>query len=559
MARMVPFPMLPTESSAERRLYEGFLEQLDESYVVYHSVDWVLAGRNAPVQGEADFVVAHPEAGVLVLEAKGGSLAYDPDTRRWTQTGHSGTHHPSEDPFHQARDEMHSLKQILQAQPGSRDWMPSYGYAVAFPDGDYPFDAHPGAPARYAIDRDDLGRLAIRIREVMQDWQRSDRTFGAKGMDALASALGYRVEIRTPLKLLFGEEDRTIVELTEDQAYVRSLVLHRKRAAVTGPAGSGKTILATEISRHVAESGKRTLLTCFNKRLAEHLQASTHGVPNLHVAHFHGLCMELAREAGLSPLEPAGPEDREWFEQTLPGLLEEAARMLGPRFDAIVVDEAQDFRGWWWPALLSLHEEPDSGTLFLFADNGQNLYGGDALPVSPDEILPPLPHNLRNTRAIHEFVAVYYEPELPGPGLAKGPDGRAVEVLGYDNDDELARLVEVVLINLVEQEQIPLDDIVLLTPSGKAKSRLWARGALGRFRLSDRVEPDTVLWSSVHAFKGLERPIVILAEIGDKRDEEVATYLRAGATRARNHLIVIAATDVARDIRQKASVVSAGT
>ena len=30
VARMVPFPMLPTESSAERRLYEGFLEQLDE-------------------------------------------------------------------------------------------------------------------------------------------------------------------------------------------------------------------------------------------------------------------------------------------------------------------------------------------------------------------------------------------------------------------------------------------------------------------------------------------------------------------------------------------------
>jgi hypothetical protein len=45
MARMVPFPMLPTESSAERRLYEGFLEQLSDEYVVYHSVDWVMAPR----------------------------------------------------------------------------------------------------------------------------------------------------------------------------------------------------------------------------------------------------------------------------------------------------------------------------------------------------------------------------------------------------------------------------------------------------------------------------------------------------------------------------------
>ena len=75
--------MLPTESSAERRLYEGFLEQLDDSYVVYHSVDWVMAPRPGaphthPEQGEADFVIVHPDDGVLALEAKGGTLLSDP-------------------------------------------------------------------------------------------------------------------------------------------------------------------------------------------------------------------------------------------------------------------------------------------------------------------------------------------------------------------------------------------------------------------------------------------------------------------------------------------------
>ena len=65
MARMVPFPMLPTDSAAERRLYEGFLKQLDDQYVVYHSVDWVLAGRDGPIQGEADFVIVHPEDGLV--------------------------------------------------------------------------------------------------------------------------------------------------------------------------------------------------------------------------------------------------------------------------------------------------------------------------------------------------------------------------------------------------------------------------------------------------------------------------------------------------------------
>src|SRR5438093_12421551 len=104
MARMVPFPMLPTVSSAERRLYEGFLSQASDEYVVYHSVDWVLGSKDGgpPVQGEADFVVAHPVDGILVLEAKGGELAYDPATRRWSQGGRTGRHFLDEDPFHQA-------------------------------------------------------------------------------------------------------------------------------------------------------------------------------------------------------------------------------------------------------------------------------------------------------------------------------------------------------------------------------------------------------------------------------------------------------------------------
>jgi hypothetical protein len=119
---MVPFPMLETDSAAERRLYEGFLEQLEDAFVVYHSVDWVLAGRNGPIQGEADFVISHPEHGVLALEAKGGGVSYDPATRRWTQSGHSGPHPLREDPFHQAKDEMHSLVEILEAQPGWERW-----------------------------------------------------------------------------------------------------------------------------------------------------------------------------------------------------------------------------------------------------------------------------------------------------------------------------------------------------------------------------------------------------------------------------------------------------
>jgi hypothetical protein len=548
---MVPFPMLPTESSAERRLYEGFLEQLDDSYVVYHSVDWVLAGRDHPNQGEADFVVAHPVDGILVLEAKGGRLSYDPQTKRWSQSGHSGRHLLDEDPFHQANDEMQSLVEILSSLPGWERWKPSYGYGVACPDGTYDRPAHPAAPVEVVIDHDDLERLAARVSEIMGFWRHGGRAFGSEGMDALATALGYRVEIRTPLKLEFDEEDKTIVELTDDQAWILGFITHRNRAAITGPSGSGKTVLAVEISKRMAASGRRTLLTCFNRRLAEYLRESTKGTPDLDVVHFHELCVRTAKEAGLELPEASSEPNSPYFEHDLPGLLERAARALGPRYEAIVVDEAQDFREWWWPALLALHRDPDEGTLYVFADDNQNLYGGK-LPMSEAQMLPPLPANLRNTKAIHEFVSVFYEGgHRP---KAKGPEGRPPEILGYRDDQDLAHLLAVVLHNLVDQEKVPLEDIVVLTPSGRTKSVLRQRESVDGFRLSHTVEPGTVLTDSVHGFKGLERPVVILAELGDKHQEDLAQYLYVGGSRAKNQLIVLAAEPVARDLRALARV-----
>src|SRR6266536_3376358 len=398
MARMVPFPMLPTESSAERRLYERFFTQLSDEYVVYHSVDWVLGARKpgeAVIQGEADFIVAHPVDGVLVLEAKGGELEYDPATRRWTQSGRSGRHHLDEDPYHQARDEMHSLIEILSHQPGWGRWRPSYGYGVAFPDGLMERDAHPGARADWAFDR----------------------------------------------------EDRKIVELTDDQAYVLSYVTKLHRATIVGPAGSGKTMLALAIASRLAGGGNDTLLTCFNWRLAEYLKENIGEAPHAQALHFHELCRQVAGQAGLTvpdePTEDAAARDH--FERVLPDLLEEGARILGPRYDAMVVDEAQDFLPAWWPKLLALHRKPEDGYLFLFADDNQNLYGRGA-PEGLADLTLPLPANLRNTKPIHEFVSVFYGGD--SKPATHGPAGPPVEILGYKDDDDLAHLLALGLKNL---------------------------------------------------------------------------------------------------------------
>jgi hypothetical protein len=102
------------------------------------------------------------------------------------------------------------------------------------------------------------------------------------------------------------------------------------------------------------------------------------------------------------------PEDdvaatQAFWNETSGVLLLEAAQKLGERFDALVVDEAQDFLTEWWAVLEALLKEGDRAPVTLVADPDQDLWQRESrFPVG----LPvfPLRTNCRNTSAIAEFL-----------------------------------------------------------------------------------------------------------------------------------------------------------
>jgi hypothetical protein len=55
-------------------------------------------------------------------------------------------------------------------------------------------------------------------------------------------------------------------------------------------------------------------------------------------------------------------------------MTELAATCCPGTFDAIVVDEAQDFADNWWQPILAALRDPDSGGLFIFSDEGQRVF-----------------------------------------------------------------------------------------------------------------------------------------------------------------------------------------
>ena len=547
MARMYPNKLSShTESAAERKLYSAFREALDDSYIVFHSVAWQSKdAEGRPRDGEADFVIAHPKRGILVLEAKGGTIRYDPHTGRWTSTDRHGQVHKIRDPFDQVRYSKHTLQEQLQIMLHRSRYRTNVGHAVAFPDvvvGERWLG--PDKPRQIILDKTELVDLSGWVGRVLAYYRgearQRDTAPGERAVQALMQLLGKTWELRPVLWGDLVQEREQLIRVTEQQYSILDALQRQRRAAICGCAGSGKTMLAVEKASGLARQGFRVLLTCFNRHLAADLRARLKFRANLDVANFHALCYDLAQQAGVLPEKRDGDA---FFDQQLPEALIEAADALDTRYDAIIVDEGQDFRENWWIPLQMLLRDPDEGILYIFFDDNQRLYvRHGAFPIQQPPYL--LSVNCRNTQNIHQVVMKFYEAEEAEESpCARGPLGRPVAVIPYPASQGLQITLQEVLRILSVDQQVPTGEIVVLTSRLRTKRRLLDSRVGNGLRLTDAwpTPRGQVYCTTVYDFKGLERAVVILAGISRWPSEwdEMVRLLYVGCSRARNHLIVL--------------------
>ena len=441
MATMHPRPLPASvrddpRRSAEVRTYEA-LDTLDDDFHVFYGVTWQSRNGGRARDGEADFLVAHPDLGLLVLEVKGGRIARGPEG--WTSTDRTGTVHGIRDPGQQAQENHYLLLDKIREFPGWRHRPIRAGHGVVFPDCAVDGALTLDLPREILMGHDDLVRMRKRIPEMYRHYNAmpgAQEGLGSDGVDLLIDTLGRTFTLRCPLGAALVEEERRILTLTQQQVDVLDMLSRLPRVMVRGAAGTGKTILAAEKARRLGKQGFRVLLTCFNRPLAAFLSNSLAGTPGVTIATFNTLCHDLAKEAGL-PIEEnvqGQPQMAQYFRDEHPRLLLDALdRMPDRRFDAIVVDEAQDFQPHWWEPLLLSLADPTDGILYLFLDANQQIYsrpGG--LPTGMVEV--PLTKNLRNTQCIHRAALKHFRGE---PVEAVGPEGREVERLQIPTPGDL--------------------------------------------------------------------------------------------------------------------------
>lgn len=526
---------------AERAMYES-LSRLPDSFDVFYSVAWQSRNFRNVRDGEADFVVTHPEKGLLVIEVKGGSISFDAATGQW----YSGIY-PINDPIVQATNNQHELVRKLEEMP---EWTNEYltsGHAVAFPDVLVEnTNLRLDLPREIVLDHASVANMEGEIRRVFDYYSgesgRPNR-LGAERMIIIRKLLARSFHIKAlpqaQLKLgdVMKEEVQRLIALTERQMMILDFLRTRRRAAIKGCAGSGKTMLALEKARRLASEGFEVLLTCYNFALAEYLaKIAPEGVT---VMHFHGLCRELVKDAGFM-IRPVKNE-KELYNIVLPKMLIEAVSKTGPMFDAIIVDEGQDFEEDWWLSLVNLLHDQDQGILFVFYDDNQNLYrGSNNITMVVEEAPYPLIDNCRNTQKIHQLVSAFHQ---EGSQLrCPGPLGRPATIHSYTDSKDMQRQIGALLHHLIKDDGIAVDDIAILTPRAQERSALKAGSILGNFSLTTADNAPgmyQVKVSSIHSFKGLERQVIILAELDNAMGYSPDEVLYVGCSRARTQLILL--------------------
>lgn len=531
MAKLYPYPVHSFTTPSEKLVWDLMHKRLGDDYVVFYGARWTRIKNGDIPNIECDFIVAKKDAGIAVIEVKGG--VWERVDGYWNTNGKRVAE--SDSPFIQAIRNKSALIDLLKAPEGwKKSWIPII-HAVALPQSPH-FDQSELSGLPSILFEADVPYFEEWIEDVMQDCKRQSYpgVLSPRLLQHLTETLmrDYTVSLDAILKTT----EKSLQVLTQQQLELDRSLSRHIHLVIQGCAGSGKTLMAIKQVRRLVQKheAKRILFTCYNYELSFWLQEQTKDIRQYCTTiAFQEFCEEKALEANLI----TGKEARnKVYYNSLPYMLPNAADELNLKFDAIVVDEGQSFHNDWWIVLKHLLASEQDSHFYVFYDELQRIYNEKEYKIPDEDRAIDLTVNVRNTARIHRQSIKFLPPDkLPD---CNSIEGEPVQVYMYNDANEMKFHLGNVLEQLVVKGRISAKDIIILTANGDVTD-LKNGEKYGALTLSnlETANMGEVRYTSIQGFRGMERSVVILTEFEkSEKSKELLNYL--GCSRAKSLLIL---------------------
>jgi hypothetical protein len=525
---------LASGKTAELETLDLLRRSLPQDYTVFHSVHWSREYRNVPVFGEADFIVVNRAGEALVIEQKRGMVDETPEGLFKTYDGER------KNVVRQLHRTLDGIREKFKLQNSGLS-IP-LDYLFYFPDHRLKSINAAGLDIGRIVDASRAADLPGVIQSLLGLGQQN--AFGDRVLRFFEQSFNLVVDVHAHVVA----NERSLIRQAGGLASIlECFEMKPLRLRVQGTAGCGKTAVAARFFNSSVAMGKRPLLVCFNRPLAEKLKAALG--PGGRVTTWYGLLADFLRSQGktidFSRLRTDSHFWQDLQEQILGETISEEWL-----FDTLIVDEGQDFEAGWFDTLRLFSRE--RADILWLEDPDQNLRHSRPVALEEEFVGFRARVNYRSPASIAQFLhrTLPFQFEMANdlPGLGVG-------VATYSDPDEQPALVAQVVTDLLKRG-FKHNDITVLSLRGLASSTLGSRQRVGNYTLSrfsgeydllgnQIFEKGQIRFDTAQRFKGQQSPAVILTDVdpdGSKLEASLRTVF-SGATRATVRLEMLVRKD----------------
>lgn len=536
MAIMIPeTPREFTVKSKEDLMFES-LEKLPQEYYVVHSLKATDFVKGALISREADFVIFHPNKGIIVLECKGGFPKYENGTWYYGM----GKPMPKGGPYRQAETAMHKIEDSI-CMAGCEPLLTHCAiyYGVWFPsiakENLKHQDLPPEADLRITLTMEDLTNPEPAIERIFSIKKQYKHEPVEHKLNKLETNLLLTRFICPQFKLaptIMESKAETSIrfhKLLDEQYKLLEFLEDQPVAMINGAAGTGKTWVALEKARRHAQDGDEVLFLCYNKLLKQALEKQTKKYPSIHIYNIDGFACMICNTSEPDYALLNKKLQKMFMEDDFP-------------YQHIIVDEGQDFgqdvieKNGILQLLMDIvtADEDKHGTFYAFYDKLQKIQG-DIIPqcIEEADCRLTLTRNCRNTENIAKTSlapVIGREPKM----FPMAMPGKAPKIAFCENKEDVIAKTDVAIEELQKENE---GSVVILTCE-----------TTGTTILADQIQnnkyKDKYQITTCRRFKGLEADNIILIDVNAStfnKDEVLRFYV--GASRAKLGLAIITTLD----------------